>query len=311
MCSCQVSELSSLNFGKLYKAIKSVTDNISQCCVLPNIYKLLNTSSNCNHLHQQVLLTTSISVLRCGGPGWQGSDQVLHASPSRWQLHADHGRGERQRRWSSPHSEWGQKWNKYKCSHAWDPWALAMLIRYNKWKKGLLLEVAISRLPPLVITCQVNLLLLVDPSSKSTSSCDNVVADRARIEVYIIVVINICIIIIYTNLIIFDIISSGIEQEVEIEIKKSLTWPRWRLPPVGRLSTTWWLGACFPNRNINNNNNKDHDISKNMNNMMTRPRAEKSDKQLSRPNTRFDGEQQIFSGGVIRHWCFIWNHQND
>ena len=129
MCSCQVSELSSLNFGKLYKAIKSVTDNISQSCVLPNIYILLNTSSNCNHLHQQVLLTTSISVLRGGGRGWQGPDQVLHSSSSRWQLHADHGRGERQRRWSSPHSEWGQKWNKYKCSHALDPWALAMLIR--------------------------------------------------------------------------------------------------------------------------------------------------------------------------------------
>ena len=64
----------------------------------------------------------------------------------------------------------------------------------------------------------MNLLLLVDPSSKSTSSCDNVVADRARIEVYIIVVIiNICIIIIYTNLIIFDIISIGIEQEVEVD----------------------------------------------------------------------------------------------
>ena len=74
-----------------------------------------------------------------------------------------------------------------------------------------------------VITGQVNLLLLVDPSSKSTSSCDNVVADRARIEVYIIVVINKCIIIICTNLIIFDIISIGIEQEVEVEIKKSLT----------------------------------------------------------------------------------------
>ena len=49
------------------------------------------------------------------------------------------------------------------------------------------------------------------------------VADRARIEVYIIVVINNCIIIICTNLIIFDIISIGIEQEVEVEIKKSLT----------------------------------------------------------------------------------------
>ena len=104
---------------------------------------LLNTSSNCNHLHKQVLLTTSISVLRGGGSTWQGSDQVLHASPSRWQLHTDHGRGERQRQWSFPHSEWEQKCNQYKCSHAVDPWALAMLIRINEWrKKGLLLEVA-------------------------------------------------------------------------------------------------------------------------------------------------------------------------
>lgn len=75
-------------------------------------------------------------------------------------------------------------------------------------------------------TVEVNLLLLVDPSSKSTSSCDNVVADRARIEV-------------------------------------TFT-PGWEI----------------------------------VNNVVTRPRAEKSDKQLSRPNTRFDGDQQIFSGGV-------------
>jgi len=70
-------------------------------------------------------------------------------------------------------------------------------------------------------TVEVNLLLLVDPSSTPSTSCDNVVADRARIEV-------------------------------------TFT-PGWEI----------------------------------VNNVVTR--AEKSDKQLSRPNTRFEADQQIFS----------------
>ena len=91
---------------------------------------------------------------------------------------------------------------------------------------------------------QVNLLLLVDPSSTSTSSCDNVVADRARIEVFS-------------------------PKKTKLNISQVTFTPGWEI----------------------------------VNNVVTRTRAEKSDKQLSRPNTRFEGDQQVLEELIFCVWA--------